>query len=247
MGTPLRVVRPEVVILAGGKGTRLLPYTAVIPKPLVPLGEMPILEVLVRQLRSYGFRRILLAVGHMEHLIRAYFGNGRKWGVHIDYLCETRPLGTVGAIGMLRGARGPILVVNGDILTDLNFHSLLRAHDQSANLITLTVCKREIPVDFGVIDIGPAGRILDYREKPRLRYWVSAGIVAFAPRVVRLIARGEALNLPDLVKRALERNEKVGTLSSDAFWLDIGRPADYSLAQQIFERNPARFLRDGTR
>ncbi|MBI3088120.1 MAG: NTP transferase domain-containing protein [Candidatus Omnitrophica bacterium] len=237
----------QVVVLAGGKGTRLLPYTAVMPKPLVPVGEMPILEILLRQLRRDGLTKILMAVGHMEHLLRAYFGDGRKWRLRIEYLREGRPLGTVGVLGALDWTAGPILVVNGDILTNLNFQELVKTHLRARNLLTLAVCQREIPIDFGVVDLDAQGCIRRYREKPRDHYFVSTGIVVVSPGVRRLIGRGEALNLPDLVNRALSRHERVEAVVSRAFWLDIGRPDDYALAQRLVERHPGRFIPRGPR
>lgn len=247
MGAILRMSAAQVVVLAGGKGTRLFPYTAVMPKPLVPVGEMPILEILLRQLRRDGFTKILLAVGHMEHLLRAYFGDGRKWRLRIEYLREARPLGTVGVLGTLHGTAGPVLVVNGDILTNLNFRELVTRHRRARNLLTLAVCQREVSIDFGVVDLDAHGRIRRYREKPRDHYLVSTGIVVVSPRVQSLIRRGEALNLPDLVNRALRRHERVEAVVSRAFWLDIGRPDDYALAQRLVERNPGRFIPRGGR
>ena len=236
---------PQVVILAGGKGTRLYPYTAVIPKPLVPVGEIPILEILLRQLRRDGLADILLAVGHMEHLVRAYFGNGRKWRLRLEYFHEERPLGTVGVLGMLRWAREPVLVINGDILTNLSFKQLVKTHQRGQSLITLVVCQREVPIDFGVVELDAQGDICRYREKPRNRHLVSTGIVVVSPGARRLIRRGEALNLPDLVGRAISRGERVKALVSRAFWLDIGRPNDYAAAQRLVERRPGRFLPRG--
>lgn len=245
MGAVLRMKAPEVVILAGGKGTRLYPYTAVIPKPLVPVGDIPILEIVLRQLRRDGFRDILLAVGHMEHLVRAYFGDGRKWRLRLSYLQEERPLGTVGVLGMLRASTGPVLLINGDILTNMDFGKLVKTHQRARNLITLAVCRRDTPIDFGVVELDARGGIIRYLEKPRNRHLVSTGIVVVSPGVRRLIKRGEALNLPDLVERAIRRGERVNAVVSRAFWLDIGRPNDYASAQQLMERHPERFLPRG--
>jgi NDP-sugar pyrophosphorylase family protein len=232
----------QAVILAGGKGTRLRPYTTSLPKPLVPLGDHPILEILLRQLSAQGFKDVILSTGHLAELIEAYCGNGKKWGVKIRYAREEKPLSTAGGLRLIKGLKNNFLVVNGDVLTDMNFKSLYDFHRKNNAWATIGVVARESKVDYGVIEIGPRDALAKYIEKPTLPYLVSMGANVFDRRAVGAIKRGEPLGIPDLVLRLKAEKKKVLCLKSNAQWLDIGRPDDYHAAQDIFESDPKRFL-----
>jgi NDP-sugar pyrophosphorylase family protein len=232
----------QAVILAGGKGTRLRPYTTSLPKPLVPLGDHPILEILLRQLAAEGFKDIILSTGHLAELIEAYCGNGKKWGVRIRYAREDKPLSTAGGLRTIRGLKTHFLVVNGDVLTDMSFKKLYQFHIKQKAWATIGVVPRESKVDYGVIEIGPKASLAKYIEKPTLPYLVSMGVNVFDRRAVKSIRRDESLGIPDLVLRLKKEKKKVVCMKSDAQWLDIGRPDDYHTAQDIFESDPKRFL-----
>jgi NDP-mannose synthase len=223
-----------VVILAGGKGTRLLPYTASLPKPLVPVGEYPILDILLRQLSKQGFKKITLAVGHLAGLIQAYFKTGRDWGVELSYAHETTPLGTAGPIARLPLQDRALLVLNGDLLTTFDFGQLVRFHYDNDAVATIGTKRRTETVQFGVVETQANGEITHYKEKPNLDYRVSMGIYVFSPEVRAYIPRFQKFDFPELVQRLLERKERVLAYESDAYWLDIGRPDDYQRANDDF-------------
>lgn len=233
---------PHAVILAGGKGTRLAPLTTVLPKPLMPLGDGPILDILLRQLASQGWREVTLAVGHMADLIRAYCGNGSRYGLKLRYLHEDEPLGTVGPLAFLPEAarRRPVLVMNGDLLTSLRFTDLVAGHVSSGAAASIAVQRRDVQMEFGVMELGEQSgetrRILDYREKPRLEATVSMGVYVFEPEALALIEPGARLDLPDLVLRLLDRGMDVSGYPFEGYWLDIGRHSDYQKALEDFER-----------
>jgi NDP-sugar pyrophosphorylase family protein len=227
------------VVLAGGKGTRLAPFTTVLPKPLMPLGEEPILDVLLRQLGLQGFSRVTLAIGYLGGLIRAYCGDGSRFGVAIDYLHEDVPLGTVGPLAFLPpGDPRRLLVMNGDVLTTLRFADLVRGHERSGALATVAVQRRAIGIEFGVLDLGePTGsthRVTGYREKPEVEAMVSMGVYAFDPETLDYIEPGERLDLPDLILRMLDDGRPVAAYPFDGYWLDIGRHTDYQQALDDF-------------
>lgn len=222
------------MILAGGKGTRLMPYTTALPKPLVPVGDYPILDILLRQLGKQGFKKITLAVGHLAGLIQAYFKQGHDWGVELTYAYETTPLGTAGPIGRLPREERALLVLNGDLLTTLDFSQLVRFHYENRAVATIGTKRRTETVQFGVIETAANGQITQYREKPNLDYLVSMGIYVFSPEVREYIPRFEKFDFPDLVQRLLENKKRVVSYESDAYWLDIGRPDDYQRANEDF-------------
>lgn len=227
----------RVIILAGGRGVRLAPLTEVIPKPLVPIDGRPIVEIVIRQLRSQGFRRITLAVGYMADLIRAYFQDGAKWGVAIDYSEEPKPLGTAGPLALIEGLHETFLVMNADILTDLNFTDLMAYHRATGGLATVAAYERQVKIDLGVIVKDGDGRIQDYVEKPTTRHLVSMGVYVFEPQVLAAIPpAGEYLDFPDLVKKLLAQGAPVHYFLFDGYWLDIGRHEDYARASEEFGR-----------
>jgi len=222
----------RAVILAGGKGRRLHPYTAVFPKPLMPLGDRPILEVVVRQLKDAGFTRLTLAVGHLAGLIEAYFGDGRRFGVRIDYSIETEPLGTAGPLSLLSEIDSDFLVMNGDVLTDLDFAALHAAHRASNAIGTIAVCEKTIDITLGVVQVDPASHVVAYHEKPTQQFLVSTGIYFFRPQVLRHLVHGQRCDLPDLIRRLMLAGEHVHGHRFDGYWLDIGRPEDYEQAAE---------------
>lgn len=226
----------RAVILAGGKGTRLAPYTTVLPKPLMPVGDVPILEVVIRQLRHYGFDRITLAVGHLAELLMAYCGDGAKFGVQIDYSREERPMGTAGALGLVPDLNETFLLMNGDVLTTLNYAALVEYHRAQGGLVTIACNRRGVHVDLGVLESDSHNRLVEYIEKPTLHYHASMGIYVFEPEALRHIQPGQPLDFPDLIRRLLAEGCDVVTYPYDGYWLDIGRPDDYAQAASDFDR-----------
>jgi NDP-sugar pyrophosphorylase family protein len=224
----------DVVVLAGGTGTRLRPYTTVLPKPLMPVGDMPVLEILLRRLAAAGFVRVNLAVGHLAELIEAYFGDGSRYGVELVYWRESEPLGTAGPLAEMDLAADRALVMNGDLLTTLAFGDLVEGHLSSGAAATLAVLSREVPIDFGVVHI-EAETVAAFDEKPVITYDVSMGVYVFEQRVVQLIPRGVKYDFPDLLGEVLERGWPVHAHRSNDFWLDIGRKEDYELALDRFD------------
>lgn len=224
---------PEVVILAGGRGTRLAPYTTVFPKPLMPIGDMPVLEILLRRLARAGLTRVNLAVGHLAALLEAYFGDGGRLGVELRYWLEDEPLGTAGPLSVIKPS-GRVLVMNGDLLTTLDFGELLDAHATSGAAATIGVHRRDVAIDYGVMRLADT-RVVGFEEKPTLAYDVSMGVYVFEPEAVALVPAGERFDFPDLVQRMLDLGLHVNAHVSNAFWLDIGRPEDYALAVERFE------------
>lgn len=225
----------RAIILAGGKGVRLAPLTDVIPKPLVPLGGMPIMEVVIRQLKAHGFRNITLAVGYLSELIKAYFQDGSRWGVEIDYSYESQPLGTAGPLALIKGLDETFLVMNADVLTNLDYQEALRYHQQHGDLATICAYQRQVKIDLGVIIPDGAGRIKDYVEKPTTSYLVSMGIYFFEPQVMDFIPPGKYLDFPDLVRLLLQAGHTVHYHPFAGYWLDIGRHEDYATAAAEFE------------
>lgn len=221
----------KAVILAGGRGTRLAPYTTVFPKPLMPIHEQPILEIVLKQLKQYNISEVILAVGYLAELIQAYFGQGEKIGIDITYSREQEPLGTAGPLSLLQDQlTETFLTMNGDILTSLNFAKLLSYHRQNNAMATIAVHERTVNIDYGVIEINDDKTLRDYIEKPQLKYLVSMGINVFEPSVLRFIPPGEPLDIPDLIKVIQKNGGKISCYLSDDYWLDIGRHEDYQRA-----------------
>ncbi len=234
----------RVVILAGGKGTRLKPYTAVFPKPLMPIGQMPILEVVLRQLKSMGFRKITLSVNHLADLIRTFFGNGSQLGLDVTYCLEDKPLGTAGSLSLVQDLSENFLVMNGDLLTTIDYRQMVRSHIESGATATVGVFPRDVKIDFGVVELGAGGEIMGYKEKPKLEYMVSMGINAFHKSVLQFIPRNEYLDMPNLIMKLKSDGKKVMSFRSECEWLDIGRSDDYERAVEMFENAKARYLRE---
>ncbi len=234
------------MILAGGRGVRLRPYTTAFPKPLVPIGdEFAIIEIVLRQLRSCGFDQITIAIGHLGQLIRAYCGDGSQWGLSIDYWSEDTPLGTMGPIVEHLGELpDDFLVMNGDVLTDLNYSELLATHAQLGAPITVATYDRTVQIDFGVLEIGgPANaNIVAFREKPIEHFSVSMGIYALNKSALSGYPAGEALGFDELVLDLLGTPTPPGVFHFDGYWLDIGRPSDYDEANESWPELRTRLL-----
>jgi NDP-mannose synthase len=228
---------PHAVILAGGKGVRLRPYTTCLPKPLVPIGdEHSILDIVLSQLAYRGFRSATLAIGHLGQLIRAYIGDGLQWGIAVDYQPEDTPLGTMGPlIGMLDRLPEHFLVMNGDVLTDLDYGGMLATHAASGAQLTVATYERSVKIDFGVLETDGA-QIVGFREKPTLGYSVSMGVYALSRETLRRYRPGQPLGFDDLVLDQLAAGNPPATHAFNGYWLDIGRPDDYDRANEEFER-----------
>jgi NDP-mannose synthase len=230
----------KAIILAGGKGSRLGPYTTVLPKPLLPIGDRAILDVVVHQLRSYGFTDLTFAVGYLAHLIEAVFGDGSRHGVSIEYHREKEPLGTAGALGMVEGLDETFLAMNGDVLTTLDYGYLFAAHRQAGNILTIATHRRAVRTEYGVIhldgEVGQTTAVTGYEEKPEIPYVVSMGVYVAEPAVLDYVEAGSFLDFPALVLRLLENRERVGSFLYEGYWLDIGRHEDYEMAILEYEQ-----------
>lgn len=232
----------KAVILAGGRGTRLAPYTTTLPKPLMPIDDMPILEIVLRQLAHYGFEEITLAVGYLAELIMAYCGDGRRWGVTITYSREEQPLGTAGPLLLVAPSREPFLVMNGDLLTTINYRALWDNHRARGAMATLATYQRDTKIDLGVIETDAEQWVTNYIEKPVYHYSVSSGIYIFNPEIVEYIPLNVRFELPELVLRLIKQGKRVNTFPFEGYWLDIGRHDDYQTASREFETHRREFL-----
>lgn len=232
----------QAVILAGGKGRRLRPYTLVLPKPLMPVGDMPILEVVIRQLEKYGFKKITIAVDYLAELLEAYFRDGSKWNVEITYSRDYEPLGTAGPIASIKGLEDNFIVMNGDILTTLDYSKLMRYHIKEKPMITIAMYDKKVNIDLGILKSNEKDEIYDYVEKPTLKYQVSMGIYVFNKKVLKYINKNEYLDFPDLIKILIKNNESVKGFHFGGYWLDIGRHEDYAKAIEEFEELKHTFL-----
>jgi len=232
----------KAVVLAGGKGTRLAPYTNIFPKPLMPIGEMPILEVMLRQMKQAGIEDVVLTVGHLAELLRTFFKDGSQWGLHIQYSYEREPLGTAGPLALVDGLNEPFLVTNSDVLTTLSLQDLIRYHKEQGGAATIAVHRRQVRVDLGVVEWDGNYVINGYIEKPTFEYTVSMGIYMFEPCVLKYIPRNQYLDFPDLILKLIAAGEKVVGFPYDGYWKDLGRPDDYEQAAADFEKMRNLFL-----
>ena len=226
----------RAVILAGGKGTRLRPFTVNFPKPLVPLGDVPVLEVLLRRLIRYGVTDITLTLGHLAALMKAYFENrkGLSSQITLRYVEEEQPTGTAGSLASVSDLNQTFLVMNGDLLTNLDFNHLVQFHREQRALLTIATHTRKVKIDLGVLEFDQNFQINAYLEKPETDYQVSMGIYVYEPEVLKYINLGEYLDFPDLVLQLVAAGKRVCAFPTDCLWLDIGRPDDYAKAQEIF-------------
>jgi NDP-sugar pyrophosphorylase family protein len=236
----------RAVVLAGGHGTRLRPYTTVFPKPMVPVGNHPILEIILRKLVREKFTRVSLSVGYLSELIRAYFDRPRPGLEHlaIDYVYETSPTGTAGALRLVPDLDRTFLMMNGDVLTTMAFCDLVEFHRRQGALLTVATREREVKVDLGVLETDGGGRVVNYIEKPTLTYHCSMGVYVLEPEALAYIPAGRHFDFPDLVHALLADGQKVAGYRSNAFWLDIGRHEDYERAQEEYEARRQEFEGD---
>jgi len=232
----------RAVILAGGKGMRLKPYTVTMPKPLVPVGEEPILKILLQNLRRQGVREATVCVNHMADLIEAYFGDGSKLGISVKYSHELQPLGTAAPIKLIKNLPDDFLVMNGDLLTDLSFQQLFQEHKNNDAIMTIATHTQEIKVDYGVIKTGPDHTAQAFVEKPTYDLDVCMGIYALNKRALEYIPDNTRFGFDDLVHALMEKGETVRTFAHDGYWLDIGRPEEYQQANEDYSRRPKSVL-----
>lgn len=233
----------RAVILAGGRGVRLRPFTVNFPKPLVPLGEKPIVEILLQRLISFGITDVTLTLGHLAELVKAYFQHRKQFTkqLRLRYVDEEEPTGTAGSLALVGGLNRTFLAMNGDLLTDLDLHALVAFHRKQKALLTIATHKREVKIDLGVLEFDGEFRVTGYAEKPQKTYQVSMGIYVYEPRVLDFIPKGQYLDFPTLVLKLVAAGERVCAFPTDCQWLDIGRPDDYAKAQELFAETPGKF------
>ncbi|MBT8129915.1 MAG: NTP transferase domain-containing protein [Gammaproteobacteria bacterium] len=225
----------RAIILAGGKGTRLRPYTTLIPKPLVPIGgKYSILEVVLMQLADAGFSHVTLAVNHLANLIQAYFGNGERWGLEIDYSLEDKPLNTIGPLTLIDDLPENFLVMNGDILCDLDYQKFFQHHVDTNADVSVSSFRRDVKVDFGVLEYNKQHRLTSFKEKPEYHFDVSMGIYCINRRIIDKLSKGSSYGFDELMVDGIARGDHISIRPFDGFWLDIGRPDDYAYADEHF-------------
>ena len=234
----------RAVILAGGRGQRLAPYTTVIPKPLLPLGDRPILDVIIHQLANAGITHLTLTLGYMSDYFRVFLAQRPLLHklMKIDFIEESEPTGTAGSLSFVPNLDEPFLVMNGDILTDLNYRALIDQHLASDAWLTIATYNKPVKIDLGVIESDAEGRVTDYIEKPTLNYAVSMGIYIYSPEVLGYIPRGKYLDFPTLVLRMRDMGKPVRTFQSNCTWLDLGRPEDLLAATEMFIAREEQYL-----
>lgn len=223
----------RAVVLAGGKGTRLRPYTTILPKPLMPVGERPILEYVFDRIREAGIRKITISVGHLAELLQTFFGDGSKWNLEITYVIEDKPLNTIGPLPFVEDLGENFFVMNGDILTDLDVRRLWAAHIESKAALTVATFRRTVRIDFGVLRYDEtSGAVWGFEEKPVLPYDVSMGIYMLNRKCLNFIPIGEPFGFDQLVLALLAAREPVHAFVHGGRWLDIGRLEDYEIANE---------------
>ena len=224
----------QAVIMAGGRGTRLYPLTEHVPKPMLPVGDRPLMEIIIEQLKEAGVKQVQITTCHKAEKIEEHFGDGRNFGVQLSYVPEEEPLGTAGGLGLLDPPKETTLVINGDILTQLNFQAMLMFHRMHRAILTMAVRRYDFQVPFGVIECeGPYVQGLS--EKPSFNFFVNAGIYLLEPEVYAYISKGQRCDMTDLIQRLLDGKRQVVSFPIREYWLDIGQPGDYELAQQHAE------------
>lgn len=222
------------VIQAGGKGVRLRPYTMLLPKPLMPVGDLPVIEVIVKWLRRWGVTKTYMTVGYLGHLIRALCGDGNQWGIQIDYNQEPEPLGTIGALKLLKeNLTETFFNINSDLITDLNLRALRAFHVKHGGLVTVAVTERIVKTELGVFEV-ENDKMVDFHEKPTMKYLASCGVYCMEPEILDLIPNGSPFGFDDLMNTMLHKKMPVWLYRHDGLWLDIGREEDYKSVQQSF-------------
>ena len=222
----------RAVILAGGKGTRLRPYTTTLPKPLVPVGDRAILEVVLLQLRKAGIDHVTMAVSHLANLIMAYFGDGERWGLTIDYSLEDKPLSTIAPLKLIEDLPDNFFVMNGDVLCDVDLGELFRTHVENDSDITVSTFRRDSRIDFGVLKTDDDNNLIGFEEKPVYHFQVSMGVYVINRRLLEIVPDNEAYGFDDLMAACLAQNRKAMARPHEGYWLDIGRPDDYAEANE---------------
>jgi len=235
----------KAVILAGGRGTRLAPYTYVLPKPMMPIGDRAILEVLLRQMKLAGIDHVVLTVGHLAGLMQAFFQDGQQFDLDITYSFEPKPLGTAGPLALVGGLDKSFLVSNGDVLTLLDINNFFEFHRKQGGICTIAMHERQVKIDLGVIEQNDKDQLITgYIEKPTYEYKVSMGLYIFEPEVLQFIPKNEYLDFPDLIHKLLAAGERVIGYPYSGYWMDLGNPEDYAQANRDFERMRGQFLPD---
>jgi len=233
------------VILAGGRGTRLAPYTKILPKPLMPIGDMPILEILLRQMKQVGVDEVILTVGHLAGLLRAFFQDGDQLDLKIKYSYEDQPLGTAGPLSLVRNdLDSTFFVANGDVLTDLDLNSFLKFHKESGAIASIAMHVREVKIDLGVLQFNGKYELTGYIEKPTYKFHVSMGVYIFEPEVLKYIPYNEYLDFPNLITKLMEHGRCVVGYPFEGYWQDLGRADDYEQAVLDFEKIKLNILGD---
>ncbi len=232
----------RAVILAGGKGTRLLPFTVVLPKPLMPVGDYPILEIVIRQLAKNGFGHITLAVNHLAEIIMSFFGDGSKWGIRIDYSLEEKPLGTMGPLKIIKDLPEHFLIMNGDVLTDLNFGQFFDEHVSGNRLFTICGYRRTYKIGYGVLETDHTGHLTEFTEKPETVYSVSSGIYAAGRGILSVIPDDRPFGFDHLMHELIRRRTPAFVKPFSGKWLDIGSPDDYLEATKLFDSEKESFI-----
>ena len=236
----------KAIILAGGKGTRLAPYTTILPKPLMPVDDRPILDIVIHQLVHYGIDEIILSVGYLAALLEAYYQDGSRFGIPISYVREPEPLGTAGPVALINQQHSldeTFLMMNGDVLTDFNYRHLIDYHNEKKGILTIAMHAKQQKIDLGVIHVNDNYELTDYIEKPTLDYQVSMGIYVFDPAVLKYIQPGVRLDFNELVLSLVKKHrEPVFGYPCTDYWLDIGRRDDYEQATEVFMQHKAKFL-----
>lgn len=226
----------KTVIPAGGRGTRLQPYTLVVPKPLVPIGGMPVLELIIKRLRRFGLDDFIITTGYLGDLIKAVCGDGSRWGVHIEYSDEQEPLGTIGPLKLIEEQlTETFVVVNGDTITDIDLHELIKFHRAHKSLATIAATRRTTQIELGVLETNGDGNLVGFREKPRHEYLASMGLYVFEPGILEHIPNGGSFGFDDLVRSFLASEAPVSVYTHPGYWLDIGIKEDLERAQEEYE------------
>ncbi|MBT7994330.1 MAG: NTP transferase domain-containing protein [Bacteroidetes bacterium] len=228
--------KKRAIILAGGKGTRLKPYTISLPKPLVPIDDKPVLEIIIGSLITNGFDHITITLGHLGEVIKAFFGDGSKWGITIDYSFEDKPLSTMGPLKIIKDLPDNFLIMNGDVLTELDYNKFYEDHVKKNNLFTVSTANRKSVIDYGVLEYNHSKTLTAFIEKPSYNYEVSMGIYMANKKICNYIPDNKAFGFDELMIKLLEEEIKVSVHPYDGFWLDIGRPDEYEKAIDYYKR-----------
>jgi NDP-sugar pyrophosphorylase family protein len=231
----------QAIILVGGKGIRLKPYTLVLPKPLMPIGDYPILEIIIMQLKKMKFNHIILAVGYKASLIKSYFGNGKRYGLKIDYINEKKPLGTIGPLNLVKKLQKNFIILNGDTLTNLNFKKFMDSHIKNKSNFTIASFKRSHQIEFGVIETKD-NKLIQFDEKPRKTFQVCMGVYAANKSIIKEIPKNRLYGFDDLMTRMLKQKNEINIFNHNGLWFDIGRQNDYFNAIDFFKANKKKFL-----